>query len=97
VRVHHFRGDCGSGVSYRIIGAIIMLGGVALQSTSRSAEVFVAARTLRELLHPVTFVPESLMPLFTVGVGLTFSLTASPLLITELAYPTQVRELLLPV
>jgi hypothetical protein len=75
---------------HRLLGAIVTLGGVALQSTSRSVEVFVAARIIRR------FCPDCNSPLLnyvSVGIGLTFSLTASPLLITEVAYPTLVSLL----
>ena len=37
----------------------------------------------------------SVIGLGVVGFGLTFALNAAPLLITELAYPTQVRPLYL--
>ncbi|GBE88372.1 general substrate transporter [Sparassis latifolia] len=53
-----------------LIGSVVMLAGVALQSASMSIGMFIGARGL-------------------IGFGLTFSLNASPLLITELAYPTQ--------
>jgi len=52
------------------IGAVLMLGGVALQATAASVIQFVGARAL-------------------VGAGLIFGTNAAPLLITELAYPTQ--------
>ncbi|KAH9994829.1 hypothetical protein BJV77DRAFT_1066561 [Russula vinacea] len=53
-----------------VVGAILMLGGVALQAVASTVGVFVAARLL-------------------VGAGLIFGTIAAPLLITELAYPTQ--------
>ncbi|KAF8501644.1 general substrate transporter [Russula emetica] len=53
-----------------LVGAILMLGGVALQAIEPTVVRFVVARTL-------------------VGVGLIFGTIAAPLLITELAYPTQ--------
>ncbi|THH33177.1 hypothetical protein EUX98_g973 [Antrodiella citrinella] len=52
------------------MGSMIMLAGVALQTSSTSIGMFVGARVL-------------------VGMGLSFALNAAPLLITELAYPTQ--------
>lgn len=52
------------------IGSLLMLGGVAMQSTANTVGRFVGARVL-------------------IGSGLTFGTNAAPLLITELAYPTQ--------
>ncbi|KAL7279182.1 hypothetical protein ACG7TL_007022 [Trametes sanguinea] len=52
------------------IGALVMLAGVALQSSATGIGMFIGARGL-------------------IGFGLTFALNAAPLLITELAYPTQ--------
>ncbi|KAG8679794.1 hypothetical protein FRC09_018708, partial [Ceratobasidium sp. 395] len=53
-----------------ILGALIMLGGVALQTASTSIVHFVCSRGM-------------------IGFGLCFATNAAPLLITELAYPTQ--------
>jgi MFS family permease len=53
-----------------VVGAILMLGGVALQAIASTVGVFIAARLLA-------------------GAGLIFGTIAAPLLITELAYPTQ--------
>ncbi|KAG8736299.1 hypothetical protein FRC12_017693, partial [Ceratobasidium sp. 428] len=53
-----------------ILGALIMLGGVSLQTASTSIVHFVCSRGM-------------------IGFGLCFATNAAPLLITELAYPTQ--------
>ncbi|KAG9120640.1 hypothetical protein FRC07_003796 [Ceratobasidium sp. 392] len=53
-----------------ILGALIMLGGVALQTASTNIWHFVGSRGI-------------------IGFGLCFATNAAPLLITELAYPTQ--------
>ncbi|CAE6472985.1 unnamed protein product [Rhizoctonia solani] len=53
-----------------ITGALIMLGGVALQAASTNIWHFVGSRGM-------------------IGLGLGFATNAAPLLITELAYPTQ--------
>jgi len=53
-----------------VVGAIVMLGGVALQTTATTVGQFILARMV-------------------VGAGLIFGTIAAPLLITELAYPTQ--------
>ncbi|KAB5596153.1 Lactose permease [Ceratobasidium theobromae] len=53
-----------------LTGAFIMLGGVALQTTSTNIWHFVGSRGM-------------------IGLGLGFATNAAPLLITELAYPTQ--------
>ncbi|KAI0001426.1 general substrate transporter, partial [Russula compacta] len=53
-----------------VVGAILMLGGVALQAIALTIGQFIGARVL-------------------VGAGLIFGMNAAPLLITELAYPTQ--------
>jgi len=52
------------------LGAVLMLGGVALQATASLVIQFLGGRAL-------------------VGAGLIFGTNAAPLLITELAYPTQ--------
>ncbi|CAE6465696.1 unnamed protein product [Rhizoctonia solani] len=53
-----------------LTGAIIMLGGVALQAASTNIWHFVGSRGM-------------------IGLGLGFATNSAPLLITELAYPTQ--------
>ena len=57
-----------------LIGASIMLGGVATQATASSVAQFIGARCL-------------------IGFGLQIEVNAAPLLVLELAYPTQVRGL----
>jgi len=52
------------------MGAILMLGGVALEATAWTVGQLIGGRML-------------------VGTGLIFGINAAPLLITELAYPTQ--------
>jgi hypothetical protein len=91
---HH---SVGSGSSYlteasRLLGALITLGGVAWQATSTHVELFAAARILRVWSFIYGY-PATDMLSGAVGIGLTLSCTASPLLITELAYPTQVSAL----
>jgi MFS family permease len=72
------------------MGAVLMLGGVALQATAPTVGQFIVARTLGKadcsrlhiLLYSTNF--------SSVGFGLIFGTISAPLLITELAYPTQV-------
>jgi hypothetical protein len=73
----------------RLLGALITLGGVAWQATSTHVEVFAAARILRVCTLRYGYAVADVLS-GAVGIGLTLSCTASPLLITELAYPTQV-------
>ena len=67
-----------------------MLGGVALQATTSTVGEFVVARMLGNAnwsrLHNLRY----LANFFSAGIGLIFGTIAAPLLITELAYPTQV-------
>lgn len=73
------------------LGSVIMLGGVALQCASTTIAMFVGARFVSEL-HKYTEAKalESSSLRVIVGFGLAFALNAAPLLVTELAYPTQV-------
>ncbi len=67
-----------------------MLGGVALQATASTVGQFVVARMLGKTKSDRWHVRQYLVIFPSVGTGLIFGTIASPLLITELAYPTQV-------
>jgi hypothetical protein len=67
-----------------------MLGGVALQCTATGVTQLILARGTSK--HIAFLLPKS-SSFFSVGVGLNISLNAAPLLITELAYPTQVKQM----
>lgn len=80
------------------MGAVIMLAGVALQCSATTIGMFIGARGL-SAFYSLSYLPPSVfrlsvlnLPRGAVGFGLTFVLAAAPLLITELAYPTQVRR-----
>lgn len=66
-----------------------MLAGAILQAVAKNIATFIGARGIRACVRDILMV---LRPLTrpAVGFGLTFGLNAAPLLITELAYPTQV-------
>jgi MFS family permease len=71
------------------VGATLMLAGVILQWAATSIHVFIGSRVISQRHSPdptCLFIDAE----STVGFGLCFSLNAAPLLITELAYPTQV-------
>lgn len=72
-----------------------MLGGVAIQFAATTVAMFIAARITSQFrYHVVVFWLLQHIDLSTfvylVGFGLTFCLNAAPLLLIELAYPTQV-------
>ena len=71
-----------------------MLAGVALQTAATSIGVFIGSRGIStsflELISPPASRKPNFLLTLPVGFGLTFALNAAPLLITELAYPTQV-------
>jgi hypothetical protein len=67
-----------------------MLGGVASQATASTVCQFVVARMLGKTDYNRWHIRRYLEIFPSVGTGLIFSTIASPLLITELAYPTQV-------
>lgn len=69
------------------IGASLMLAGVAVQCSSVTVAMFIGARFLSTSTRSVR-VNHHLKS--SVGFGLAFATNAGPLLITELAYPTQV-------
>jgi MFS family permease len=70
-----------------ITGAFIMLGGVALQTASTNIWHFVGSRGMSKSAH--SYLCNIGLTLYIVGFGLCFATNAAPLLITELAYPTQ--------
>jgi hypothetical protein len=67
-----------------------MLGGVALQATTSTVSQFVVARMLGKANWSRLYNLRYLANLSSAGIGLIFGTIAAPLLITELAYPTQV-------
>ena len=80
------------------IGSLVMLAGVALQTAATSIGVFIGSRGIStsflELISPPASRKPNFLLTLPVGFGLTFALNAAPLLITELAYPTQVGVLI---
>lgn len=70
------------------LGSTILCGGVVLQAMATGVAHFVASRCMgTPWTHRLPRNPLTTMP--TVGVGLCFATNAAPLLVTELAYPTQ--------
>ena len=67
-----------------------MLGGVALQASEPTVGQFVVGRLLGKASCSRQLILRYLATYSSVGVGLIFGTIAAPLLITELAYPTQV-------
>jgi MFS family permease len=75
-----------------VMGAVLMLGGVALQATAPTVGQFIIARTLGRANYSGYNILLYSAELSLVGLGLIFGTVAAPLLITELAYPTQVSH-----
>jgi hypothetical protein len=73
------------------IGAVVMLAGVIAQASSTTMQVFLGARVL-SMMH-IQKVIHILTSHFSVGFGMSFSINAAPLLISELSYPTHVRQI----
>jgi hypothetical protein len=69
------------------LGSVIMLAGVALQISAWNVAVLICARILSQFM---AFPSQAPLIFYLVGFGLTFCLNAAPLLLIELAYPTQV-------
>jgi MFS family permease len=70
-----------------LLGAIIMIVATALQTASQSVHMFIGARyATTSLLCEVLF---DVFRRFLIGFGLTFAAAAAPLLVTEIAYPSQ--------
>ena len=69
------------------LGSAIMCGGVILQALSTGQPHFIASRILGEPRPPSSYFYK--LTFTTVGIGLCIATNAAPLLITELAYPTQ--------
>lgn len=67
-----------------------MLGGVALQAIASTIGRFIGARALGETNCIRETISWYLAMHTSVGAGLIFGMNGAPLLITELAYPTQV-------
>lgn len=67
-----------------------MLGGVALQATAKTVGPFILARMIGKTHCSRYLLSRYSAVLPSVGAGLIFGTIAAPLLITELAYPTQV-------
>ena len=67
-----------------------MLGGVALQATAKTVGQFILARMIGKTNCSRYLLSRYSAVLPSVGAGLIFGTIAAPLLITELAYPTQV-------
>ena len=68
-----------------------MTGGIAIQCLATTVPMFIGARcTSVYYLFIICFTLEYGVILHLVGFGLAFATNAAPLLITELAYPTQV-------
>ena len=72
------------------LGSAIIVAGVALQCAAQSVAMFIGARFISEFY--AAFGIFARLTFVSVGFGLAFAVNASPLLITELAYPTQVDE-----
>ena len=73
------------------IGSCIMAAGITLQCLSTTVPMFIGARCTSVFFVFVYIVHGLISVIFLVGFGLAFATNAAPLLITELAYPTQVR------
>lgn len=74
------------------IGSCIMFAGALLQALAMSIGTFIGARGMSRFRFKCT--TRCILTIsLSVGFGLTFGLNAAPLLITELAYPTQVRAM----
>lgn len=73
------------------IGAVLILGGTALQSQATSIAMFIISRGMSTSYDPFLIPLRSAEPASDniVGFGLSFSVNSAPLLITELSYPTQ--------
>ena len=75
------------------LGAMIMCGATVLQTASSSVNMFIGARCVLWKLIIVNtehlFYVRSLL----IGFGQTFAASGAPLLVTELAYPTQRAQL----
>lgn len=69
------------------LGSSIMCGGVLLQAMATGQPHFIASRILSETLSLDN--PPNSTNISPVGIGLCIATNAAPLLITELAYPTQ--------
>jgi hypothetical protein len=69
-----------------------MLGGVVLQAIASTVEQFIAARVLGRANCDSWQISRYSVILSSAGAGLIFGTIAAPLLITELAYPTQVSN-----
>jgi hypothetical protein len=71
-----------------VIGSVIMLGGVTLQVCAANVGTVIGSRVIGEFSPAwLQLANSSHTP---VGFGLSFAMNAAPLLVTELAYPTQV-------
>ena len=71
-----------------VIGSVIMLGGVTLQVCAANVGTVIGSRVIGEFFPAWLQLANS--PHTPVGFGLSFAMNAAPLLVTELAYPTQV-------
>ncbi|KAF8527613.1 hexose transporter [Hysterangium stoloniferum] len=76
-----------------LLGAVIMCFGAGVQAGARNLGMFIAARLVifptSSVIIQLTLLPFS----FCMGFGLAFAANAAPLLISEIAYPTQRAQL----
>lgn len=77
-----------------VVGVVIMIGATALQTASQSVQMFIGARYVG-----LPFIPPWLSLThrpgfsFMIGFGVSFAAASAPLLVTELAYPSQRAQL----
>lgn len=72
-----------------ILGAVIMIGGTVLQTASQNVGMFIGARYVAIIALPRPRIDMLTTLRFLIGFGLTFAAAAAPLLVTEIAYPSQ--------
>lgn len=70
------------------LGALIMIAATVLQTASQSVGMFIGARYVPFLAFRYPS-DELTANRFLIGFGLTFAAAAAPLLVTEVAYPSQ--------
>lgn len=71
------------------LGAFIMCGATVIQTASQSVGMFIGARWGLLVLKLIVLRAELCGGRFMIGFGLTFAASAAPVLVTELAYPSQ--------
>lgn len=74
-------------------GAVLMIIATVLQTASQSVSMFIGARCVLASSAFPTITERIVWISWMIGFGLTFAHAAAPLLVTEIAYPTQRAQL----